>query len=223
MPLTQPIVPQSLVEEAFERIAQAIAAGEIEPGERLKEAQLARALGVSRAVLREALQRLESLRLVARTPNVGVHVIRPTQQDLYELYTMLEAVIGLAARLAAEHMPDDEIADLAAWLQRQAERPEADQLSNLLDPGGFHCRIAHGSRNSRLERMVCAELRYQLRSSGQHISVHPSWASAAAGERAEVLSAIERRDPARAEEAIRTYIRRWRANVSFTDLSSGGD
>ncbi len=219
MTLSQPIVPQSLVEEAFERVADAIAGGEIQPGERIREAYLARQLGVSRAVLREALQRLESLWLVVRTPNVGAHVMGLTQHDLYELYTMLEAIEGLAARLAAEHMPDAEITEARALLELEAGRPEADQLSSLLDSSEFYCRIARGSRNSRVERMVCGELRYQLRSYRQRISVRPGWSAAALEERKDVLQAIEQRDPDRAEAVIRTHMRHWRANLIFSDVA----
>jgi DNA-binding GntR family transcriptional regulator len=217
MTLSQPILPHSLVEEAFERIAEAIADGEIKPGERVLETQLARQLGISRAVLREALQRLESLWLVTRTPNVGVYVMRPTQHDLYELYNMLEALEGLAARLAAGRMSDQEIGELGALIEMEAQRPEAHQIRELMGSDEFHCRLARWSGNSRLERMVCGELRYQLRSYSRRISVRPGWSSAALNERRDVLAAIESRDPDRAESAMRTHIRHWRANLLFSE------
>ncbi len=211
MTLSDPIVPRSLVQEAFERIADAIFEGEIAPGDHIQEARLARQLGISRAVVREALQRLEGLWLVSRTPNVGAHVIRPNPQDLYELCTMLEALCGLAAKLAATHMPDDEIADTSAFIDAVASAEPPPPVLKVTEE--FFHRIARGSRNARLERMVCDDFRHQLTFYSRHVEVHPGWPQVMPSEWRGILDAIARRAPDAAEAAIRTHVRHWRANL----------
>lgn len=218
MTLSDPIVPRSLVQEAFERIADAIFEGEIAPGAHIQEARLARQLGISRAVVREALQRLEALWLVSRTPNVGAHVIQPNPQDLYELCTMLEALCGLAAKLAATHMPDDEIADACAFVDSVARAQPSTHV--LEESEEFFYRIARGSRNVRLERMICEDLRYQLTFYSQHVDVHPGWPQAMPSEWKDILDAIARRSPEEAEVAIRTHVRHWRANLFIVDSTA---
>jgi DNA-binding GntR family transcriptional regulator len=116
MALGSPLAAVSLVDQAFEQLADAIAIGDLKPGERIREAFLAREMGISRGVLREAVHRLEGRKLVRRTSNIGVHVVSLTEHDLSELFAMREALEGLAARLAAQHMTTAEIGKLKRLL-----------------------------------------------------------------------------------------------------------
>lgn len=220
MPLDRPIIARSLVDEAFERIANGIVIGEIEPGERLRESQLAQQLGVSRGVLREAMQRLEGLKLVRRTSNIGVHVVGLSQEDLYELYTMREVLEGMAARLAAENIRDDEIKALQALLDRHgrsSDLQQGDGYFQYFADEDFHVFIARASRHSRLEKMLCNELYFQLRLYRYRSSSRPGRAKQAFAEHQEVVAAIAARDPDRAEAAIRQHLRNALANLKWND------
>ena len=104
----RPIVSASLSSEALNKVIEAITSGEFEPGQRISEAELARNLGISRGPLREALGRLEG-RLVNRKPRIGVHVISLTRDELDSLFLTREALEGMAARLAAERMSNEEM------------------------------------------------------------------------------------------------------------------
>ncbi len=222
MSLDQPIIPRSLVDQTFDRIADAIVVGEIQPGERIREALFARQLGISRGVLREAMQRLEGLKLVTRTSNIGVHVIGLSEQDLLDLYAMREALEGMAARLAAIHMPDDEIRALQDLLDRHGEKRDVRQGEGYYQASAdedFHFRIARGSRNTRLERTLCTELYYQLRLYRYRSSVRPGRASAALAEHREVVDAIAARDPDRAEAAIRRHLHNARTNLNWQGMA----
>ena len=190
--LDRPIVPRSLVDQAFDRIADAIVVGEIRPGDRIRDSLLARRLGISRGVLREAMQRLEGLKLVTRTSNIGVHVIGLSEQDMLDLYSMREALEGMAARLAAIHMPDDEVKALETLLDRHGEKNDVrkgEGYYQASEDEDFHFRIARGSRNQRLERTLCTELYYPLRLYRYRSSVRPGRASAALAEHREVVAA----------------------------------
>ena len=76
----------------FNTLRQAILRGEMEPGERLMEIQLAQKLGVSRTPIREAIRKLELEGLVVMVPRKGAHVANITEKDLNDV---LEVRIGL--------------------------------------------------------------------------------------------------------------------------------
>lgn len=218
MSLDQPIVARSLVDQAFHRIADAIVVGQIQPGERIRESLLARRLGISRGVLREAMQRLEGQNLVSRTSNIGVRVIGLSHQDLLELYAMREALEGMAARLAAIRMPDDEIEALRELLTRHGEKMDVkhgEGYYQASEDQDFHFRIARGSRNSRLQRTLTTELYYQLRLYRYRSSVRPGRASEALAEHMAVVDAIASRDPDRAEAEMRKHIQNSKSNLNW--------
>ena len=99
----------TLADRAFDQIVEAIVQGRIAPGETINEVSLSARLGVSRAPLREAIVRLEAKGLVLRVPHVGARVIDLRLQDLRELFAIREGLEGMAARLAAAAMSDDDL------------------------------------------------------------------------------------------------------------------
>ena len=218
MPLDQPITPLSLVDQTFERIADAIVIGEIQPGERIREATLAQKLGVSRGVLREAMQRLEGRKIVSRTSNIGVHVIKLTQGDLFELYTLREALEGMAARLAATNMTDAEISDLRTLLsvhESHEDLKHGESYFQRADDEDFHFCIARGAGNARLEQALCDELYYQLRLYRYRSSTRAGRAKQAFAEHNAIVDAIASRDPDRAEAVMRKHLVNARENISW--------
>jgi DNA-binding GntR family transcriptional regulator len=222
----KPITPFSLVDQTFDRIADAIYVGQIQPGERIREAQLAKALGVSRGVLREAMQRLEGRKLVTRTSNIGVHVKNLSRDDLYELFTLREALEGMAARLAAEHMTDEERRGLKDLLYRHSEHQDIKRGAGYYQASedeDFHFRIARGSRNGRLEHALCDELYYQLRLYRYRSSVREGRAKAAFAEHERVVQAIVDGRPGVAEDAMREHLAHARANLTWSALDGAGD
>ena len=70
------------------RLRAAIISGVLPPGVRLPEIRLARQLGVSQAVIREALSDLEALGLVVRRPGIGSSVVELSSEDLLQIYAV---------------------------------------------------------------------------------------------------------------------------------------
>ena len=103
---------ETLSDHIFKKIQAAIVKGEIAPGSKISEPELARIHGVSRGPLREALHRLEGQKLLVRVPHAGARVVSLSRQELSELYEIRESLEGTACRLAAERMPPSEIAEL---------------------------------------------------------------------------------------------------------------
>ncbi len=117
---------ETLSEHVFRKIQSAIVSGEIAPGSKISEPELARTYGISRGPLREAIHRLEGLRLLVRVPHVGARVVSLSHAELIELYEIRESLEGMACRLAAERMSQAEIDELRRVLDTH-ERDEAFQ------------------------------------------------------------------------------------------------
>ena len=100
-----------------QRLLDAIDAGELAPGARLVEAELAARFGVSRTPVREALNRLETQGLVARDPRRGTVVASLDYDQLGELYALRTVTEGFAARMAARHAAPAEIALLEEMVE----------------------------------------------------------------------------------------------------------
>ena len=90
----------------FNTLRQAILRGELQPGERLMEIQLAQRLGVSRTPVREAIRKLELEGLVLMIPRRGAEVAEITRQDLEDVLEVRAALEELAVKDACEHITD---------------------------------------------------------------------------------------------------------------------
>ncbi len=98
-----PIERQSLNQVAADKLREVIVNGDISPGTRLIEIQLANHLHLSRGTIRAALHALVGEGLIVQRPYVGWEVVSLTSADAWELYTLRAALEALAARLAAEN------------------------------------------------------------------------------------------------------------------------
>lgn len=88
----------------FNTLRQAILRGELKPGERLMEIQLANKLGVSRTPIREAIRKLELEGLVLMIPRRGAEVAQITEKSLRDVLEVRSALEELAVRLACMRM-----------------------------------------------------------------------------------------------------------------------
>jgi DNA-binding GntR family transcriptional regulator len=198
----------TLAEQVYRRLGAAILSGELAPGAKISEPALARQYGVSRGPLREALHRLQERKLITRSTNHGPRVIKPTPEALVELFVVREALEGMAARLAAMHATDAELAELRAIVTDNtvgSDDPQA-AVSEEQHNHDFHSTIARCSRNPMLVDLLCGELYALLRLyRGIELGVRPSGRPAIV-EHARILSAIEDHDPDLAEMLMRRHI-----------------
>jgi DNA-binding GntR family transcriptional regulator len=199
--------PDTLADQAYEALANSIITGELPPGTRMLEVELAERYGMSRGPLREAMRRLEERRLVERISQRGVRVVRLTGSKLRGIYQVREALEGMACRLAAQNMTDAEIAELRTMLEaHEAIVRERDDYSQNQQDWDFHDRIARGSRNETIVSLLCDDL-YQLLKvyRNQHKS-KPGRARRALEEHWRILGALEDRDGEMAELMMRRHI-----------------
>ena len=96
----------------FNTLREAILKGELKPGERLMELQLASKLGVSRTPIREAIRMLEQEGLAVTIPRRGAEVARMTEKDMEDVLQIRAALDELAVQLATEHITDEQFGAL---------------------------------------------------------------------------------------------------------------
>ncbi|WP_313456224.1 GntR family transcriptional regulator [Pseudomonas sp.] len=207
---------ETLSEHVFRRIQAAIVKGDIAPGSKISEPELARTYGISRGPLREAIHRLEGQRLLVRVPHVGARVVSLSHAELIELYEIRESLEGMACRLAAARMSQADIDELRAVLQTH-ERDAAFQagLGYYQQEGDydFHYRIIHGSGNQTLVNMLCGELYQLVRMYRIQFSATPNRPRQAFSEHHRILDAIESRDGELAELLMRRHIGASKRNI----------
>lgn len=202
----QPATPHgSRSEHAYRRLRDAIQTGELKPGARVMEIELAEWLQMSRTPVRDALRRLEAEGMLAHEPRSGLAVARLDRQALMELYTMREVLEGTAAALCARHASDMEVLDIVELVE--AERRLQGKFEELARHNRrFHEAIHRGAHNRYLARSLYA-VTDSMGLLGRSMMLLPNRAKTALIEHAEIARAIEKRDPAAAEAAARKHVR----------------
>ncbi|USD66487.1 GntR family transcriptional regulator [Vibrio sp. SCSIO 43136] len=190
-------------------LIEAIVEGQIPAGSKISEPELAKRFSVSRGPLREAMMRLEGLGLIERIPHVGARVITISSEHLVELYSVREALEGMAARLAATNITDAELTSLEKLLNKHSSHIDEVEGKSYFHQHGdfdFHYRIIKASRNSKLVSLLCDELYQLLRMYRYQSPRSHSRPNEALDEHKQILKAIRNKDAELAEMLMRRHI-----------------
>ncbi len=133
---------ESIVDLAKRHMELWIIKGEYEPGQKLKEEEIAMRLGISRPPIREAFKALEAEGLVVRKPRRGVFVSEMTAKDVWEAYTLKAALYEMATELAMDKITANQISDLDAVV-RQMEDCVKGEPVDLLQYQEYHQDFHH--------------------------------------------------------------------------------
>jgi DNA-binding GntR family transcriptional regulator len=188
----------SMTEQVLRELREAIIEGRIPQGEPLREVSLAGTLGTGRSAVREAIRQLVQEGLVDYEPHRGAMVRVMSVEDRLDVYVAREAIESGAARRIVAGPPSD-LGDLRDALDHLgATARDHDGVTDaVIDADiGFHqelVRLAGSPRLTRAHETLAAETRMLLR----HHPAYP-WASYVT-DHAELLDALERRDPATPE------------------------
>jgi len=207
---------QTRAEQVFKRIQSAIVEGQIAPGSKISEPELAKRYGISRGPLREAMHRLEGQKLLVRVPHIGARVVSLSAKELIELYQVREALEGLACRLAAEHMPPAEIDELRRVLELHEQDAAFQAGIGYYQQEGdfdFHYRIIKGSGNQALTRLLGDELYQLMRMYRLQFASTPKRPRQAFIEHHRILDALAARDGELAEMLMQRHIAASRRNI----------
>lgn len=190
-------------QSAYRQLLSEIRAGQLGPGTRLRETDLAERLGVSRTPVREAIRQLEADGLVVHQARQGATIRSLDHAEVIELYEMRAVLEGTAARLAARMALPVEIAalaDLNAALATAGPGAAAQDLNRR-----FHGALLDAARNRFLVKTMSA-LKKTLLILGPTTLADSARADDAVAEHAAVLAALNTRDGDAAEAAMRRHI-----------------
>lgn len=145
---------RSLKEEIFDVLHDKIIAGQVKPGEWLRQEDIATQLGVSMTPVREALDLLVSVGLAERVPYRGVRVPQLTNEEIAEAYAMRLLLEAAGARSAALKQEKAQVQELKHILSRMKGLLSLRDISTLRQLSRrFHRAVVAIGGNSTLERL----------------------------------------------------------------------
>lgn len=146
----------------FNTLRQAILRGELKPGERLMEIQLANKLGVSRTPIREAIRKLELEGLVLMIPRKGAEVAEITEKSLRDVLEVRRALEELAVQIACDKITSDQIEELRTSAKEfEAVLKDGDITKIAEADVKFHDVIYLATDNQKLIQLL-SNLREQM-------------------------------------------------------------
>ncbi len=199
----------TLARRTFDSIKIDIIDGQLAQGTKIVESDLALKYGISRGPLREAIHRLEQIKLIVRIPHAGSRVVTLDTKMMGDIYIAREALEGMAARLAARLMSDAEISALSALLdQHETNISETEGKAYFQREGDidFHFRIAVASQNQWILENLNGELYQLIRMCRHQSGQFPARAQTALEQHRQIASAIAQRDEELAEILMRRHI-----------------
>jgi DNA-binding GntR family transcriptional regulator len=205
--IAQPIHTfRPLSEEVYDVLRSAIVGGDLLPGSRIVEADVARQMAISRSPVREAVRKLEQEGLVEYVPRRGTIVVGLSREDVADAYQLRAHLEAYGARLAATRASDASLTQLLDLIERMRECAAAQDLDGLVAVDvEFHQQMCRASGSRRLLRAwhtlnpaqwtMISGLRLSELSLEQIAERH--WP---------ILAALESRNPDTAESIIRAHI-----------------
>jgi DNA-binding GntR family transcriptional regulator len=193
-------------------LRDAILGGDLQPGERIRQEDLARRLGASRLPVREALRMLESEGLVEYEPNKGAYVPRLDRHEVDTIYQMRERLEPLALLESLPHLSDLHLARLEEIQDEIETRFDVGRFLDL--DREFHMLTYSGCAIQQLNAMVV-----RLWNSTQHyrrtfiLLSGPERMWVVNAEHRLILDAVARKDPIDAERYLNGHIRRTRIEL----------
>lgn len=196
----------SLAEQVFDRLENEILSGNYQRGEILTEMTLVSDLGVSRTPIREALHRLEQEHIIENTQK-GFLVLGVTQQDLMDIFEIRSRIEGIASRMAAERIIEEQIAELRETLELQefyVPRHDADHIKFY--DSRFH-QLIYRFCGSSVFYDTLVPLHKKVQKYRKTSVENESRAQQSASEHRAIFEAIAAHDAARAEQYTVEHIK----------------
>jgi DNA-binding GntR family transcriptional regulator len=198
---------QRTADAAVELLRKAIIEGVLEPGQRLKEEELAGEMGTSRTPIRRALAVLEAEGLIEAVPHHGARVRVLDPRELDEMYQIRALLESYAAGLACDNATPADIERLQESCERFSKlRIQRDGYKRVVEENlHFHGAILDLSGGRHLQQMV--------RSVAERPLMYQTvvWYSEAEEQRSqemhlEITDAIASRDPDLAASKMREHL-----------------
>ena len=190
----------------YNTLREAILKGELKPGERLMELQLASKLGVSRTPIREAIRMLELEGLAVTIPRKGAEVAKMTVKDMEDVLEVREALDELAARIACNKITEEQLQTLSKVKDAFEESTKTTDIKQIaMYDEKFHDVIYESTGNVRLVNLLnnLREQIYRYRVEYlKNVEVYPRLIK----EHETILKALQDRNQELVVEAMRDHV-----------------
>lgn len=204
MPLSKISSPVPTLEQfVVDSLREAILRGDLVPGQRLDQEELATQLGVSRSPVRIALRTLHTEGLVQLLPHRGAVVAELSIAELEEIYHIRAILEGTIIRSATPKCGAEELARCRQLLEEMEQPLEPDRWVEL--NGEFHRTIYQASGRRRLLSMIDSLRHASALYVHDYITTEEHLQSACASHR-RILEAIEQGDSLRAQEETEKHL-----------------
>ena len=151
-----------LREIVYEELKRQILTGEIAPGTRMMEVELADEMGVSRTPVREAIRKLEKEGLVIIIPRKGAQVAKMSEKDMEDVLEIREVLDELAVQAACDRITDEELVAIKEAKERfEIAVKKADTNAIAESDVAFHEVIYKAAKNPKLV-YILSNLREQM-------------------------------------------------------------
>lgn len=146
---------QTLREKILETIREAILKGQLKPGEKVAEPELAERFGISRTPIREAFRQLESEGYLTVIPRKGAVVTSLSERAVEEFYAIKSILEGYAARMAAKNLTARDIEKLEGINERLGQlAAEGDVKTFFRVHNEFHELFIKAAENEKLQELI---------------------------------------------------------------------
>ena len=209
-------------DEIYEKIYVAILEHRLHPGTKLVEERLAEIFGVSRARIREVLARLAHEQIVELYPQRGAYVAKPSIEQALDVFEARRLIEPAVLRRLIQNLTPEKLARLRQHQELELDaRRRDDQRAVVRLSGEFHSLAAELAGNSALARNM------------RELSVRtclmillydaPTATSCRADEHSQIIEAIARRDPARAERLMLEHLLHIESSMKLDNVTEEVD
>ena len=190
----------------FNTLREAILKGDLKPGERLMELQLASKLGVSRTPIREAIRMLEQEGLAVTTPRKGAEVAKMTLKDMEDVLEIRDALDELAVRIACQKISDEQLKQLEDMKELFEKSTQTGNVKKIAEADvTFHDVIYEATGNPKLVTLL-NNLREQVYRYRVEYIKDPKNYPTLIAEHEAILESLKNRDVKNAVEAMHVHV-----------------
>ena len=209
---------KSLRGQVFDKIRSDILKGRYQKGDELVECTIGKEMGVSRTPVREAIRQLELEGLVQLIPNKGAFVTGISASDVRDIYLIRSRLEGLAARMAAEHISSEQLAEMEETIVLSDYHVKKEHFEQVCEMDGKFHKLLYAAAGSRILEHTLTDFhqyvqRVRMASITNRIRMHKS-----NSEHEKILEAIRNKDGDQAEKVAAEHISNTVENLKQYDL-----
>ena len=192
--------------QVYQMIKDMIIRGRLKPNERIVESRIAEELSISRGPVREAIRDLAKEGIVTNIPRKGTFITACSIKDIEEIYSLRAVLEGLAIRRALKYLGEKEIKKREKLKNEMVAAAKHKDINEMVKKDmEFHKMICHFSKHTRLIKFW-SDMDYQIRMFLVTTDVVFHNPEEVAKRHNEILDAIKKKDPDKAETCIKNHI-----------------